>query len=307
MTGVMPQFESIETVNNANAADFAEGQNVLQEKVDGANFRFAREEILAPEYQTTDRDLVFGSRRQIYKNRADESNAFADAINAVRSTVSAADIKAIEDTYNAEGAFIFFGEAMCPHTLEYNFETAPAFIGFSVYDTGRDEYLPVNTAANIYQGAGFTVPQQNTVTVGLDELDETYIPESEYGPVEAEGIIVTNTETNARAKLVRDDFKEALHTAETSDEDDVISNYMTTARVVKMIEKFVTRYNYDGPAMKMMAPTDEHDGLVAEVVRDMMEEEGHNIIMNENVEIDTAKLRSKASDKVVNILANKAN
>lgn len=307
MTGVMPQFESIETVNNARAADFTEGQNVLQEKVDGANFRFAREEILAPEYHTTDRDLVFGSRRQIYKNQEDESNAFADAINTVRTTVTGADIKAVEDTYNAEGSFIFFGEALFPHTVEYNFEAAPDFIGFSVYDAGSDEYLPVNTAANIYQTLGFEVPQQNTVTADLDELDETDIPESEYGPVKAEGIIVTNTETNARAKFVRDDFKEALHTAETSDEQDIISNYMTTARVVKMIEKFVTRYNYDGPTMKMMAPTDEHDGLVAEVVRDMMEEEGYTIIMEESVEIDTAEIRSEASDKVSSVLANKAN
>jgi len=298
----MPVFESIETATDARGGQFSQGTNVLQEKIDGANFKFARESVLSAEYHEDGREIVFGGRRMVFKHSEDESNGYADAMNCIRSTVSAADIKAVEDEFDAVGDFIFYGESLTPHTLEYDFESAPAFVGFSVYDTGTESYVPVSTARQIYRILDLPVPNQVTVERPLEEIDESFIPSSEYGECVAEGIVITNTETNARCKLVRDSFKEMQHEASTSDERDVIDKYMTSARVEKMVHKFVTRYDYDEPSMRMMAPTDDHDGLVAEVIADMMEEAGHKIIMDEDVEIDTAEIRSMASGKVSDVL-----
>lgn len=298
----MPVFESISTKEDARSGKFSQGTNILQEKIDGANFKFARESVLSAEYYEDSREIVFGGRRMVFKHSEDESNGFADAIDCIRSTVSAADISAVEDRFDAVGDFIFYGESLTPHTLEYDFESAPAFVGFSVYDTGTESYVPVSTARQIYLKLDLRVPQQLEVEKPLEEIDESLIPDSVYGDCTAEGIVITNTETNARCKLVRDSFKEMQHEASTSDERDVINKYMTSARVEKMVHKFITRYDYDEPSMKMMAPTDAHDGLVAEVIADMMQEAGHKIIMNEDIEIDTAEIRSMASGKVSDVL-----
>jgi hypothetical protein len=52
---------------------FADGIVYIQEKVDGANGRFTLENNIEDTYSTKERDLVFGSRNQVYKNQKDES------------------------------------------------------------------------------------------------------------------------------------------------------------------------------------------------------------------------------------------
>jgi hypothetical protein len=197
-----------------------------------------------------------------------------------------------------EGPFIVYGEAMHPHTLEYDCGRTPRFLAFDIYLVHDDEFLAPSTFDTWIDHLNLArVPH-----VGIfSSLDEIVVPESHYRDGRAEGVVIKNPETGARAKMVTDEFKEkhggpSPSDYERSDTQTVVDSIVTEARIEKTAHKLVDRGRWDGLQMPMM------EDLPEAVIRDALSEEAGNVVMNNNYELDTAEFRSEASSKCARVL-----
>jgi hypothetical protein len=273
-----------------NAGILDTGHLIVQEKLDGANFRFALQEHLDEEYHDSDRDLVFGSRNVVYKNEKDIDKAFTGAVEYVRETL---DVAALRDLEADIGPVTLFGEAMHPHTLEYDWERVPRVLGFGVYNHAEESYLWAS-APDVFETLGL-----DSAPVLYDGVADDYagpeVPDSAYRDGVAEGIVIKNTVTEQVAKLRSEAFKEAHGTEnpqknteyDPSDAERLAWKYTTEARVLKLIHKYEDR----GRDIEMGVMED----LWREVFDDIIEEEYDTIFLGEHV-IDTKAFRSEVAN-----------
>jgi hypothetical protein len=287
---------------------FADGTIFVQEKLDGANFRFGRECHLDEQFQTEDRDLVFGSRNVIYKNKEDESKQFKHAIDAIREQVSDGPLEVIENTVG--GPVTIFGEAMHPHTLQYDFDNAPSFVGFDIWSHSDNRFLPVRDVEH-YLGDVFgldTAPILDQVSADDWDEYEADVPQSAYGNVRAEGLVLKNPVTDSRCKMVREDFKEKnkqtfgkSKNQQSSGAEKLSYQYIPNARIEKQVHKLIDEGDWDSMKMEMM------EELPTAVIEDMADEEGTTIFLEENWEIDTHEFRSVTSSRCALLLRKMIN
>lgn len=267
----------------------------IQEKMDGANFRFTLDRNLDPEYQIKERKLVFGSRNVEYKNESDVDSAFQHAIDYVRENVNVARLLMLDSEH---GPLTFFGEAMHPHTLDYDWDETPSFLGFDVYSHSKDEFCRPDEMAEFYEYIGLpTVPYVSSTRIE-DGLD---IPDSVYHDGVAEGIVIKNIETNQMAKVRSEKFKE-MHgghggkTPEEYEPEDAIvlaNQFATEARILKQIQKYKDREK--DVNMSIM------EELWRDVFDDIIEEEYQTIFLG-NHTINTKDFRSEVAGNTAEVL-----
>ena len=285
---------------------------VIQEKVDGANFRYTVDE---------DGEITFGSR-----NCVNPDEQFEHAEEYVERTLDFDSLSNYDDFED----IVFFGEAMHKHSIDYDAwegrepdieSDFPNVIGFDIWDDKIDDWMDFDMAMNIFEDIGFeTAPIICRKESSEITEEDKKVPESEYRNPDpdaesdfnrrglAEGIVIRNIDKDIRAKVVHDEFKEknAMSFNDKSkaqtEAGKFVATYVTDARVEKMIYKLVDEGEYDSPKMPMM------EDLPRRVIEDVFEEEGWNFICNrEKVEIELDKegkseIRSKASDKCARIL-----
>lgn len=286
---------------------FADGEIVIEEKLDGASFRFMLQKHLDEKYHDDDRDIVFGSRNIQYKNAKDESNQFEDTMQYIRAIVNSDAIENIEESY---GPLTFFGESMeNPHTISYDWENTPLFIGFDIWSHDAGSFLTRSTVESIYSDIGLdVVPLITTVTADTWDDYDFECPESEYYDGLAEGVMFKNHATEVYAKFVREDFKEKNKEAfgqkptEPSGADRLSYSYITNARIEKNAYKMIDEGPWESLQMEMMAPKDDYPGLPQKVIRDMVDEEGYAIFMDESWEVDLGEFRSSVSSRCATVL-----
>lgn len=300
---MMRKYPKVKYPNDEDAKGvFASGDIVIQEKLDGANFRFTLEDNLDEQFHTDSRDIVFGSRNVIFKNQRDENKQFERPMEYIRDVVESEYIRDVQDWHN--GSLTFFGESMTPHTLEYDWENAPAFIGFDVYHEDDERWLNHTELERAFEHLGLeTTPVLDIVSAEAWADYSIDVPESAYGDVEAEGLTFKNYDTQTFAKFVRDDFKEKNKKTfggpadnEASGAEKLSYNYITNARIEKTAHKLVDEGDYDSLKMPMM------EDLPEAVIRDMAEEEAGNIFMSERWEVDIAEFRSITSGRCAEVL-----
>lgn len=234
---------------------------------------------------------------------------FKDAIEHVRETV---DPDRIADEFGTQ--YTFFGENMVKHSLGYQWDDIPRFIGFDIYSHEKDEYLPVEKSYSMFESLGLqTAPIVDEVHV--DEFGKDYeIPESQWRDGKAEGVVIINTDQeednrsgfSTRAKMVTEEFvekhketvggggREAVH-----DYEKIASKFATEARIRKQIHKMQDEGRDLG--MELMENKDGSTGLPMRVVEDIFIEECPEIVRS-NHTINMKKLRSKVAKKCVSIL-----
>jgi len=119
---------------------FVDGTVYAQEKLDGGNARFTLEKNLDEQFHTEERDIVFGTRNNVYKNQKDETKQFGDCLQFVRDSVDLELFRWYDDSY---GGIVIFGEYMEPHTIQdYNWDKwKGTFIGYDVWSIGSQEFL----------------------------------------------------------------------------------------------------------------------------------------------------------------------
>ena len=114
---------------------------IIEEKIDGGNFRF---------YISEEGNIIIGSRtQQLTSNDGEDTNMnkmFRRCSDFVREKLSDKEL----DKYKG---MIFYGENCVKHTLDYNWETIPPFLGFDIktneegskYFINNEPYDPNNS------------------------------------------------------------------------------------------------------------------------------------------------------------------
>lgn len=316
-----PKLKRIGDSVNDGILESADRNIYVQEKLDGANFRFVYD-------RDTDR-LVFGSRNVEYWNDGNQpitkrdrrwfrANRYLNRLplvsnrptspqndvdkrfrHAMEYVSDVVDLDVIQRLDHQYGQLTFFGEAMHSHTIDYEWEETPSFVGFSVYSGVRDEFVTGELMEDLFSQLGLPTAKRHDLDVVQDGFD---CPESEYYDGPAEGVVVKNDDTGQVAKIRGQAFKEVAQNlspvddegnAEPPDSKVLANQFATEMRILKMIHKYEDR----GRDVEMAMMED----LWRDVFEDVIEEEFETIFLG-NHSINTKDFRSEVASNTATVL-----
>jgi len=245
---------------------------VVEEKYDGANFRF----------MINNGQIIFGSRnREIDENDSSVKN-FLGAIEYIKNKLKSMK-KEVLKKYNG---YVFFGENMVKHTLNYDWDKIPRFIAYDIYDIKVDRFLDWKETKRIFENLGFKFAKIISIVKACEfqtlQINDNLVPVTEYPPKtnpnqKAEGIVFKNYNKQMFAKYVRNQFKEqnrivfGVSKKFTQDYAEyLIAKYCTNPRIEKTVFKLVD----EGMKLEMSMMK----RLPSEVYFDIWEEEMRTII-----------------------------
>ena len=291
--------------NEENKDIFSDSDDIIiiQEKIDGANFRF----------MIKDRQIIFGSRSQYLQSDKDHqySKNFIRCIAHVQEKWDICkEIKKNRPGFDFEGC-IFYGECCVKHSMQYDWDKIPPFLGFDIFNEGEG-FLEYEECKKMFLELELQmVPLIEKIKVGeliKKKFDDSLVPISAYaiegGTSEtklAEGVVFKNYKKQMMAKYVRDKFKELNSKVfgkkpkkgQINNNSELIWKYCTNARIDKMIFKFID----DGHSldMKMMSL------LPRAILKDIYEEYGYDIYMS-TWSINFKSLRSSVAKRCAEVL-----
>jgi len=280
-----------------------EDEIVIQEKIDGGNFRF----------MIKDDKVIFGSRtQQITDDEGNEVNVSKDfnrVVLFVRNRVEEAKKQQNIKSFKFLENFIFYGEACHKHTMSYNWEKIPPFLGFDVYDMKTNKFLDCGEAQALFASFNLEfVPIIDIVKAkDIKEINDDIVPVSRYALLsnptqKCEGVVFKNAKKQIYAKYVRNEFKEENAKAfggnpkynnEGNNNGDFIFKYCTNPRIDKIIFKLMDEGN------KLEMQLMKH--LPKRVLFDIWEEHWQDI-RDSNWVLDMGDLRRKIPKRCVAVL-----
>jgi len=276
---VIPKYPKIHRLGddeNRGIFNWNDDEIVIEEKFDGANFRFWRE----------DDAIHFGSRHVDNV----EGDSWKDQINYL-SKLNPCDL---------DPDLIYCGEACKKHSLDYNWSELPPIIGFDVLHKDTGMPLGYSFAKKEFERLGLQFV--NVVWIGstkdwLDENMDDYLKASAYRQGIPEGIVIKNYSHNNQygrplfAKVVTEQFKEK-NTAKfgqakvkMDDTPYIVETYCTEGRVRKIVNKM--RDEGIPLGRQMMGQ------LIKRTIRDILEEEIINIWLDKRVSSMDFKIMAK--------------
>jgi hypothetical protein len=268
---------------------------IIQEKIDGGNFRFA----------VVNNQLIFGSRTQQLQESKEhkyEKN-FQKCISHVKGKLSNKDLT----KYNH---LIFYGENCVRHTMAYNWDKIPSFLGFDIKNLQTERYLEYKEVERIYKELELDlVPLIKICKASeITEINDDLVPISEYSlesakDQKAEGIVFKNYNKQIFAKYVRDAFKERnsvvfggnpkYNKVDDTNNGDFVFKYCTNQRIEKLVWKKIDLGNKLG--MQLMGH------LIRETYLDIIEEEWKEILTS-NWKLDFKNIRKSIAKRVKAVL-----
>jgi hypothetical protein len=292
----MKEFPSIPRVENAPPDLFESGHLWIQEKLDGANFRFRLRESGM---------LQFGDRSRVYD--ADEiPEPYQHAVRHVRERL---DREALRNSVADVESVVFFGEAMHQHAIDYDWERVPSFLGFDVWDSGagddaEERFLPPDAVEQVYDRLGLQSVNAIQKEVRATDFDpDSYeIPRSDWYDGPAEGVVLRN-KTGQRAKLLHPDFREVDDTVpvevpdegaeSTADEAEAPTEDAETVAEL-LARKYATRHRVEKIVHKLedRGRPVTFDAVYERVVEDVVREE-HKQLFHGERSIDVGTFRSE--------------
>jgi len=252
---------------------------VIEEKIDGGNAQF----------RLWDGELLFGTRNNHFKVGIESPQSKQFGTNA-RWVVDMLGNKLGADSGRGLNPdYIYFGEWCKKHTINYNWDEMPAFIGFDILNVLSRVFLPYSAMVEEYTRLGIpTVPL--LLKAKVSEVDitrlENFITKSAYYDGTMEGIVIKNYfrkniyGRQMFAKLVTQNFKEANMAAfggvggvKKVNDDTVqfMETFYTDARIRKAVHRLV-----DEGGQAMGRELMQH--LPRAVVEDIWKEETWTII-----------------------------
>jgi len=285
-------------LENRGIFDDKEDKIIIQEKIDGANFRFVVHRG----------KVIFGSRcQQLTSDEGEEDNVsknFKRCVDFVREKIESKDKKFLK---TIEG-LIFFGETCVRHTMAYNWETIPPFLGFDILD--KDKFLDYEIVKTVFETLNLEmVPLiYNGFIKGTPEINQNNVPISKYAPLSspkqlAEGFVIKNYDKQLFAKIVLDTFKEENAIAfggspkynkdQHNDNDVIVFKYCTNARIEKIIFKLID----DGGILEMALMKE----LPTRVHKDITDEEWISIVNSKWV-VDFGRLKKLITKRCLAVL-----
>ena len=288
------KYPKIKILGDRENEGILDGHIIIEEKVDCANFRT----------MLTKDKFIMGSRGRELRDSGEKQ--FTRCMVHVRERLNA-NPDVLKNIYDKYGSIILFGEAIIRHTIGYDFERMPPFLGFDVYVVSKHTFLDREDKVRIFNNIGL-----EPIKLLYDGLytDESLlkIPQSVYYNGLAEGVVIKNYEKQMMCKIVDDLFKEKNRETfggskkfATDGNEEFIAIYCTNARIEKMIFKMID----DGMELGMPLM----GNLFKLVYKDIWEEEWQEIYQS-NLSINMKKLRNmvalRCKSVLVQIITNNA-
>lgn len=292
---IFQTYDKIHVLGHAdNDTIFSNPEDTIyvEEKIDGANFRFMLQ---------SDGRITFGSRTQSIGDDTKEIGGnWSRCVQYVSEKLKG---KTVPEN------LVFYGECCIKHSLEYDWEKIPPYLGFDI--KGDNGYLNYEEKKALFESLDLPmVPLITTLKAvemnGKDVL--AMVPQSVYANGPAEGIVFKCYSNKIFAKYVTDKFKEvnkhAFGMNKKYAQDDtgrIVAAYCTNPR----IDKHVFNLVQEGHALEMSMMMQ----LPKRVCEDMYEENWKEIV-NSKFTIDFHKARQlvgRRCKKVLNqIMTNNA-
>ena len=261
----------------------------IEEKFDGANFRvlITKKDI---------KHIIYGSRHRELEEEGEK--AFTRCILYLKEKLNkhGVEIDCILEKY---GSIILFGECVVRHTIGYDFERLPPFIGFDVYEFNTKTFIDREDKVRLFENLGLE-PIKQVFSGKVTNKTNLEVPKSEYYNGLAEGIVIKNFATQQFAKIVRDEFKEKNRETfggskkfAKDDTEYFISVYCTNARIEKIIFKAVDDGNKLGMELLALIPK--------QVYTDIWEEECKELYKS-NLNLNLKDIRKSVLIRCKNVL-----
>jgi len=279
--------------DNQGIFDDSNDNIVIEEKIDGANFRF----------MIKDRVIIFGSRTQeLHQDKEEQySKNFNRCCNHVEKQIRKAENNGINlaDYEN----MIFYGECCVKHSINYDWETMPPYLGFDIWINKEERFLEADFAASFFQILGLDfVPIINICKANeIKAVDDDFVPQSIYSLNKAEGVVFKNYNKQIFAKYVTDKFKETNKETfgmskkfASSDDEYVTAVYCTNARIEKMIFKLIDEeVKLEMQMMKFLS---------TRVYKDIWEEHWNEIAHLKGRSVNFQKFRRRVTNRCCSVL-----
>jgi hypothetical protein len=289
------KYPKIHRVGHTENEGVFEGTIICQEKIDGANFRFA----------FINGEVIFGSRTRLLSESEEEAKSFLHCINYIRQKIEQSKLPK-----HLLNNLIFYGENCVKHTISYDWNKIPQFIGFDVYDIDENKFIDWDDAKYFFEELGLTTTRiiELPDDFHFSQVTDEWVPESEYIAPDAkmrkmEGVVFKNYEKQIFAKYVRDEFKERnaevfggtpkYNSDGITQNAEFIFKYCTNARIEKLIFKKLSEGKLLG--MELMGE------LIRDVYLDIIEEEWREILTS-NWILDFKSLRKLCAPRVRGVL-----
>lgn len=247
---------------------------VVQEKLDGANFRFTMQDDM--EF------LLYGSRNQEFNESSAPKN-FKPIIEYIKKRLKNRpyeNLRLLKDV-------IVYGEAMLKHTIQYD-KCTPLFIIFDVYSLKNNCYLPYEIVQNWGEMLNMEVVSGERYPTFMEFYNiymlkkEDIIPKSKYYDGPAEGVVIKDVMGQGFLKIVGEKYREAMKSPKKNRLTDVIGDcnsqivatYCTEARLNKCLNKLFYDEVIRKVSMEAIRP------LLDTIYNDIIEEEAVNIFKN---------------------------
>lgn len=278
----MIKYPKIKILGDEENKGILDSDVEITEKVDSTNMRILLSESIV--YGSRNRELEPGTEKMFDKIIVYISNILKTKTK---------EIKQIRDEY---GSVILFGEGIVRHTIGYDFERMPLFLGFDIYVMQDQKFLKSEIRRNLFTKLGL----ENIHQIFVGKANKIEIPQSVYYNGLSEGVVIKSEDTNLRAKLVDEKFKEKNKEVfggnkkfAKDDTEYFIARYCTNARIDKIIFKLVD----DGHALDMTLMMQ----LPKLVNTDIWEEEWQDIYPS-NLTLDFKGVRRAVSSRCVSVL-----
>lgn len=295
----MKKYPSIPRLGKKKTNGILSGDVTVLEKLDGANFRFTHGKNVdgvSPER------LVFGSKNVIYKNEKDTDSNFEHAIEFVRDRVTPEHFT--EEVERGEDELTIFGEAMHPHTLDYDWDDVPSVLIFDVW-SDEEGWLPWTDIEAVSSRLDIdTVPvvRRRGEYQSVDDLPLDF--DSHYGVDVPEGIVLRG---NPGGKLIRAKYRteEFLdrHGTDHPSPDDALSSDDSVALAYELlgkepwVKKWIHKYEDSDREIHMGVM----ENLWRDVFDDIIDEEYETIFLG-NYDINTKTFRSTIASHTADVL-----
>lgn len=211
-----------------------EDEIIIEEKLDGGNFRVF----------INDGKIIFGSHTQELGDETTEINGnWKRCVAFIKDKLLSKDLS----KYNS---LILYGECMIKHSMSYDWEKIPPFLGFDVMQ--NDKFLNYNYKIKIFNDLDLPIVPLIQITKAgcIKKINDDAVPISVYSPQKAEGLVYKNYNKQIFGKYVRAQFKEIAkeHFGSSkrfaeNDTERVVAIYCTNQRIDKIIFKLIDEGN----------------------------------------------------------------
>jgi len=207
-----------------DAADLS-GHVWLVEKIDGALLRFQLQESGL---------LRFGTDDGVYDDPDAVPLPYQHAVQHVRDNLDRDALRrAVDDVTD----IVFFGEATHHHTIPYDWDRIPSFLGFDIWSVSAGRFRPPDVTEKIFEQLGLQPVNVFERERRMRDFDpDSYeIPDSAWYDGPADGVIIRSKQ-GQRAQLHSSAVQPAAETTDEATAAELAERYATTERFERLAD-----------------------------------------------------------------------